>query len=221
LLCALCVWVCTSSPSDATKTAPGACGCGVADTDADGDLTPDCNDGWYEGCRVGPGMCVMAVLWCLIVWLVVRRWLMCLCICACGCARSPADAFKTAAGACGCGVADTDTDGDLTPDCTDGWYEGVQGVARGVYDGCAVVVDSVAGGGEMAQVGLCTCVCCRTTSPADAAKIAAGVCGCGVADTDADGDLTPDCNDGWYEGCRTGPAVYVRDSCAVVASMTE
>ena len=26
------------------KTAPGICGCGVADTDSDGDEVPDCND---------------------------------------------------------------------------------------------------------------------------------------------------------------------------------
>jgi hypothetical protein len=44
------------------------------------------------------------------------------CACACVCTFSPADAAKTAVGACGCGVADTDADGDLTPDCTDGWY---------------------------------------------------------------------------------------------------
>ena len=31
-------------PSDAQKTAPGACGCGTADTDSDGDSVPDCND---------------------------------------------------------------------------------------------------------------------------------------------------------------------------------
>ncbi|MFZ9880271.1 MAG: MopE-related protein [Phycisphaerales bacterium] len=29
-------------PSDGTKAAPGACGCGNPDTDADGDLNPDC-----------------------------------------------------------------------------------------------------------------------------------------------------------------------------------
>ena len=31
-------------PSDPNKTQPGLCGCGVADTDSDGDNTPDCND---------------------------------------------------------------------------------------------------------------------------------------------------------------------------------
>ncbi|MCK6548387.1 thrombospondin type 3 repeat-containing protein, partial [Myxococcota bacterium] len=31
-------------PTDATKTVPGICGCGIPDTDTDGDGTPDCND---------------------------------------------------------------------------------------------------------------------------------------------------------------------------------
>jgi hypothetical protein len=31
-------------PSDPNKTAPGVCGCGVADTDTDSDGVPDCND---------------------------------------------------------------------------------------------------------------------------------------------------------------------------------
>ncbi len=31
-------------PEDPNKTAPGVCGCGVADTDSDGDGTPNCND---------------------------------------------------------------------------------------------------------------------------------------------------------------------------------
>ena len=32
-------------PDDPYKTAPGICGCGVPDTDSDGDGTPDCKDG--------------------------------------------------------------------------------------------------------------------------------------------------------------------------------
>ena len=32
-------------PSDPTKIAAGACGCGTADTDTDADGTADCNDG--------------------------------------------------------------------------------------------------------------------------------------------------------------------------------
>ncbi len=64
----------------------------------------------------------------------------------------------------------------------------------------------------MAHVAVFVRVCCLF-SPADAAKIASGVCGCGVADTDSDSDLTPDCNDGWYVARKTGPAVCVRWLC--------
>jgi VCBS repeat-containing protein len=35
---------CDNCPDDPNKTEPGACGCGVADTDSDNDGTPDCND---------------------------------------------------------------------------------------------------------------------------------------------------------------------------------
>src|SRR5665647_1577736 len=31
-------------PTDPAKAEPGACGCGVPDTDTDGDSTPDCNE---------------------------------------------------------------------------------------------------------------------------------------------------------------------------------
>jgi len=35
---------CDGCPNDPNKTEPGICGCGVADTDSDGDQMPDCND---------------------------------------------------------------------------------------------------------------------------------------------------------------------------------
>jgi hypothetical protein len=45
-------------PDDETKTMPGDCGCGVADTDTDEDLTPDCNDMCpMDGTRTQPGAC--------------------------------------------------------------------------------------------------------------------------------------------------------------------
>jgi hypothetical protein len=31
-------------PFDPNKTSPSACGCGVPDTDSDGDTVPDCHD---------------------------------------------------------------------------------------------------------------------------------------------------------------------------------
>jgi hypothetical protein len=110
------------------------------------------------------------------------------------CMCSPSDAAKIEAGACGCGVADTDADGDLTPDCNDGWYV-VCTTAVQLWPAC------VAGGGEIAHLFEHLCVRVCTRSPSDATKTAPGACGCGVADTDADGDSNPDCTDGWYVGC--------------------
>ncbi|MFM7297422.1 MAG: hypothetical protein ACKO4Q_09395, partial [Planctomycetota bacterium] len=97
-------------PSDPLKTAPGQCGCGVADVDSDGDLIADCVDGCpADPLKSAPGQC------------------------GCGVADTdtdsdgtadcndgcPADALKVAPGTCGCGVADTDSDSDGTPDCND------------------------------------------------------------------------------------------------------
>jgi cysteine-rich repeat protein len=97
-------------PSDPDKTTPGICGCGIPDTDSDGDGTPNCNDQCpADSLKVAPGTC------------------------GCGVVdtdtdgdgtpdctdQCPADASKTSPGLCGCGVADTDTDGDGTPNCND------------------------------------------------------------------------------------------------------
>ena len=40
-------------PNDPNKTQPGICGCGVADTDSDGDDTPDCNDNCPNNYNLG------------------------------------------------------------------------------------------------------------------------------------------------------------------------
>ena len=45
-------------PGDPNKTAPGVCGCGIADTDSDSDGTPDCNDSCdNDPLKVSPGIC--------------------------------------------------------------------------------------------------------------------------------------------------------------------
>jgi hypothetical protein len=45
-------------PSDPAKTAPGACGCGTADTDGDGDGTPNCSDGCpADPAKIAAGAC--------------------------------------------------------------------------------------------------------------------------------------------------------------------
>jgi hypothetical protein len=97
-------------PSDPNKTEPGICGCGIADTDSDGDGTADCHD----GCPSDPNKIAPS---------------------ACGCGipdtdsdndgtpdcndTCPNDPNKTAPGLCGCGVADTDSDGDGIANCQD------------------------------------------------------------------------------------------------------
>lgn len=45
-------------PEDPDKSEPGVCGCGVADDDADGDGTPDCQDNCPEdAAKTDPGTC--------------------------------------------------------------------------------------------------------------------------------------------------------------------
>ncbi len=137
-------------PDRSGKTAPGVCGCGVADTDTDGDGTAGLQRRLPERSeqdrarrlrlrrgrhrhrrRRHPGL---------------QR-------------RLPADPAKVAPGVCGCGVADTDTR-------------------------------------RRRHAGL------QRRLPERPGQDRPGVCGCGVADTDTDGDGTPDCND----GCPTDPA---------------
>ncbi len=97
-------------PSDPNKTEPGQCGCGVPDTDTDGDGTANCNDGCpNDAAKTTPGPC------------------------GCGVADTdsdgdgtpncndgcPNDAAKTVPGTCGCGIAETDSDADGVKDCLD------------------------------------------------------------------------------------------------------
>jgi hypothetical protein len=45
-------------PQDPQKTSPGLCGCGVADTDSDGDGTPDCQEQCpSDATKTSPGAC--------------------------------------------------------------------------------------------------------------------------------------------------------------------
>jgi len=164
-------------PDDPNKTAPGACGCGVPDTDTDNDGTPDCND----QCPTDPNKTAPG---------------------ACGCGVSdtdsdndgtpdcndacPSDPAKTNPGACGCGVADIDFDNDGTPDCNDACPNDPGKTAPGAC-GCGIADTDSDGDGTADCVDGC---------PDDPNKIAPGVCGCGIADTDSDGDGTADCVDG-------------------------
>ncbi len=163
-------------PDDPEKTAPGLCGCGVADTDADDDGTVDCDDACPDDAeKTEPG------------------------VCGCGVADTdddedetvdcedgcPSDAEKTAPGGCGCGVADVDEDEDGALDCDDACPEDPAKAEPGVC-GCGTPDDDTDADETLD---------CEDECPEDAAKVEPGVCGCGVADLDRDEDATADCED--------------------------
>lgn len=97
-------------PVDASKSAPGQCGCAVADTDTDADGTANCND----QCPADPNKTAPD---------------------DCGCGQTetdgdgdgvancidecPTDSTKGEEGECGCGIADTDANGNDVADCND------------------------------------------------------------------------------------------------------
>jgi hypothetical protein len=85
----------------------------------------------------------------------------------------PSDAAKRLPGACGCGAAERDGDFDGIADCTDGApNDGLLGDSDG--DGALNLDD------------LC---------PIDPAKVEPLACGCGLAESDRDGDALVDCQD--------------------------
>ncbi|GJM26463.1 MAG: hypothetical protein DHS20C16_28780 [Phycisphaerae bacterium] len=225
-------------PTDPAKTSPGSCNCGIPETDSDGDGVPNCIDVCTNGTgdeaddRIdtdndGTPDCVDD------------------CpddaneteagACGCGveeedpdfdgipdcndncplnananqtdsdgdgrgnaCDACPNDANKTAVGVCGCGSADSDSDGDGDLDCVDNCPDTSNGNQ----------LDSDGDGAGDA------CDDC----PNDASKAAAGVCGCGVAETDSDVDGVPNCND-LCQGTPPGTAVD-DEGCAIPLPQT-
>jgi len=158
-------------PDDPKKTAPGACGCGVADIDTDGDGTLDCND----KCPKNPDMTSPGENGC----------------------KAPEkdsdndgipdsedkcseDPEKNDPGVCGCGSPDIDTDGDGLLDCED---ECIDSFSDPIGDPCDHDEDN---DGEHDFADGC---------PLDPNKTAIGYCGCGYPETDSDKDGTPDCAD--------------------------
>ena len=95
-------------PNDASKTSPGTCGCGVAETDSDADGTPNCID----ACPNDPNKIAAGACGCGVVETDSDSDGTPNCIDAC-----PNDANKIAAGACGCGSPDVDANTNGTIDC--------------------------------------------------------------------------------------------------------
>ena len=207
-------------PDDGTKQAPGACGCGAAETpDSDADGVLDCVDGCpNDAAKQAPGSC------------------------GCGAVETPdgdgdgvldcvdacpEDQEKNAPGLCGCGVADTDADLDGTADCLDACPNDPEKTLPGLcgcdlldtdtdLDGTPDCLDACDRDSRKTIPGGCGCgiedvdtdhdgaLDCQETCPSDPSKTAPGLCGCGVPDDDLDVDGLPDCLD----NC---PAVYNRD----------
>lgn len=130
-------------PMDPAKGTPGACGCGVPETDDDGDRVPNCVD-ICAGTPAGEAADALG----------------CSCSqkpadddgdgtrnCADGC---PNDPTKVAAGNCGCGVSDIDSDSDGTADCNDGCPNDPNKIAPGIA-GCGV--DEPSGGSGQGTPG--------------------------------------------------------------------
>lgn len=172
-------------PIDHQKTTPGFCGCGLPETDTDGDGTPNCVDGCpSDPSKTSPG--------------------------ACGCGNPntdsdgdgtpncmdgcPNDPTKVAPGQCGCGQTDSGPCpcGDCCPNDPAKTMPGICGC--GMPD-----IDSDLDG----------VINCNDLCPDDPDKTVRGACGCGVADTDSDEDGIPDCHD----GCPDDPEKIAPGAC--------
>ncbi len=228
-------------PDDENKTAPGICGCGVADVsimwyaDMDGDGYGDPNNSQAGYTCIQPTGYVADN--------------------TDGC---PDDENKIAPGICGCGVADeaitwyADTDGDgfgdpnssqagytciqptgYVADNTDGCPDDENKIAPGIC-GCGVADEAITwyadtdgdgyGDPNSSQAGY---TCIQPTGyvadntdgcPDDENKIAPGICGCGMADVvitwyaDTDGDGFGDPNSSQAGYTCIQPTGYVADN---------
>lgn len=187
-------------PDDPNKLDPGACGCGVPDTDANNDGVPDCVG--VDLCPSDPNKLNPGICGCGVPDDDTDGDGLPDCIDPCPTSgdsdgdgvddcldRCPNDPAKLDPGACGCGVPDTDADGDGLPDClsVDLCPNDPNKVAPGAC-GCGVPDVDADGDGvpDCFSIDLC---------PDDPNKTNPGVCGCGVPDTDADGNGVPDCLD--------------------------
>lgn len=196
-------------PSDANKTEPGECGCGVPDTHCDNDGVADCRDGCpCDRNKIEPGQCGCGnpdnhcdndgVADCLD-----------------GC---PCDRNKTEPGQCGCGNPDNHCDNDGVADCLDGCPCDRHKTDPGQCgcgnpdnhcddDGVADCLDACPCDRNKTEPGQCGCgtpddhcdndgtADCLDGCPCDRNKTEPGTCGCGAPDTDSDNDGIADCVD--------------------------
>ncbi|RIK68137.1 MAG: hypothetical protein DCC65_04770 [Planctomycetota bacterium] len=192
-------------PADPNKTEPGLCGCGVADTDTDSDGTPDCND----GCPGDPNKTAPGVCGCGVADTDTDSDGTPDCIDGC-----PTNPDKIEPGICGCDLPDEDNDGDGVLDCEDqceGHDDNFDCDSDGLPDGCEADCNTNGTPDDCEEFADCntngtpdSCELDRDQDgviddcdgcPSDPNKTSPGACGCGVADTDTEGDGVPDCND--------------------------
>jgi hypothetical protein len=155
-------------PSDPAKTVPGACGCGMSETDGDDDDTPDCVD----DCDEDPDKKTPGVCGCGTADLDGDKDGTSDCVDECA-----SDAEKTEPGACGCGVVDSqdDSDSDGTVDCVDACPQDML-KTEPLMCGCGMAETDTDRDGTAD---------CMDTCPSDPLKTAPGGCGCGIPDADS------------------------------------
>jgi hypothetical protein len=165
-------------PQDPKKSQAGSCGCGTPDQDSDGDGTVDCRD----SCPLDPAKVSAGV-------------------CGCGLAESdldldgvldcrdgcPKDGLKLQPGLCGCGVADRDSDSDSVADCLDECPNNPR-LQKALNGQCEIAP----------VIDLC---------PGDPLKYLPGVCGCGRADQDLNGDRIIDCRQVDLAAVKAAPRI--------------
>ena len=189
---------CDGCPMDRFKTQPLHCGCGVRDTDADGDGSFDCaadngGSGPFDACpndpaKTDPGGC------------------------GCGTVDTPdtdGDGILDCNDLCDNADDGPDRDGDGVPDCADECPDNAEKSLAGDC-GC-----QLAETGDLDRDGVADCVDnCPINGnpdqndtdgdglgdgcdgcPNDFNKSAVGLCGCGTPDDDTDGDGIADCVD--------------------------
>jgi hypothetical protein len=180
----VCARLVDQCPDDTSKSEPGVCGCGIADTDSDGDAVPDCKDECPTDVNKGArGKC------------------------GCGIADTdededgtadcadecPTDVNKQVPGQCGCGISDADEDKDGTADCADECPDDASATRAGLC-GCGAPVLDIDGDGTPD---------CNDACPKDAKRTATP---CGAANTRGEADEPAAEHRSRSGGCTLNPS---------------